>query len=184
MKSKKFVSAAPSAEGSLFTHLPSMDSTMYLDNGTAIQIRTRPAFLYMRFLVGGVMSFAVLGHSTIEKAHVLMSRDLAKKIIERITSMKSLKLKAPVARIPAIVVSCLRLALKSGTAEMMIPSVMFGYPGLSDDAAISMMSASIQGVLGDRDLRIRIDISDDVVLDVMPVSWPKPSKRTVPKDAN
>jgi hypothetical protein len=181
-----------------FSFLPSVDMTMYTDDGTAVQIRTRPAFVHMRFLFKGkIMSLAVLGHSTINRPHVLMNRSFAERMIEKLAEMKLPPLKSktrPVVNLPvnllAIVAAGLKAAIKNGTADIVFPAEMFDtFEGIGD-ASLVMMSVIAKEHTGGRDIRIQVDISDDVVLDVMPVSWPKPkpgSKKTsrpVSKTAN
>ena len=171
---------------------------MYMADGTVVQIRTRPAFVHMRcHLNGKVMSLAILGESTLETVRVLMNENLAKRLIDKIAATKRAgkpkRRKASVSKsvvdLPEIVVAGLKVAIRDGQALIPFPSG--GYEGFLDDPSLAPAAPIIKGVLGGRGVRVHVSISDDVVLAVRQVMWPKASRskptaarRPVSKTAN
>ena len=180
MKPKKIT-----AKDGTFSFLPSADIVMHMDDGTAVNVRVRPAFVHMRGLdrAGKTLALAVLGHSTIGNSHVLLSRDIAVRIVEKLSKMiKAVKSKTkPVVNVPAIIVLGLKDAIKNGSAEIVLTSEVFNALDGMGDPSIMMASSTAKSALDGRDIRIQVDVSDDVVLDVTPVSWPKKSAPKQPR---
>ena len=173
----------PSDKNSGFSWLPRADTHMIMDDGTSVQMRTCRAYVHVRFVrKGKVYSFAALGISTIERQHILLSRDLAEVIVSKLATAKTVverlakaKKKSKIVNIPAIVMAGMKLAIDKGTQEIVLPVDMLdGLAGI--DASFDAVSANIKGAFSGRDIRVCVYVSDDVVLDVTSVAWPSQPK--------